>query len=230
MMYNIDCLKKHDTRGLLMTNKTDKQENSESLGKFFFDILIIWAVLMGIFFLLFHFVLSNDTVSGPSMQPSFENGDRLVSVRHAQIKRGEVVIVKAPDEPGALYIKRVIGLPGEKIISKNNQIYINGKKIAQPWLTQGKKMIDNGSDTFYSATQNFSMQSLARSRQYQHFYTKKQLEYINKTNRIPKGTYFVMGDHRSVSKDSRYIGTIKRKDIVGIVKLRYWPLTQFKIY
>ena len=213
-----------------MADKANKKENNESWGKFFLYILIIWAVLMGVFFLLFRFVLSNDTVSGPSMQPTFQNGDRLISVRHAQIKRGEVVIVKAPDEPGALYIKRVIGLPGEKIVSKDNQIYINGKKLAQPWLTKGKDMIDNGTDTFYSATQNFTMKSLARSRQYQQFYTKSQLNYINKTNRIPKGTYFVMGDHRSVSKDSRYIGTIKRKNIVGVVKLRYWPLNQFKVY
>ena len=207
-----------------------QKEENESWGRFVLDIVIIWAVLMGIFFLLFRFVLSNDTVSGPSMQPSFENGQRLIYVRHAQIKRGEVVIVKAPDEPGALYIKRVIGMPGEKIVSKNNQIYINNKKLSQPWLTQGKKMIDAGSDTFYSATQNFTMKSLARSRQFQQYYTKSQLNYINKYNRIPKETYFVMGDHRSVSKDSRYIGTIKRKNVVGVVKLRYWPLNEFKIY
>ena len=207
-----------------------QKEENESWGRFVLDIVIIWAVLMGIFFLLFRFVLSNDTVSGPSMQPSFENGQRLISVRHAQIKRGEVVIVKAPDEPGALYIKRVIGMPGEKIVSKNNQIYINNKKLSQPWLTQGKKMIDAGSDTFYSATQNFTMKSLARSRQFQQYYTKSQLNFINKYNRIPKETYFVMGDHRSVSKDSRYIGTIKRKNVVGVVKLRYWPLNEFKIY
>lgn len=207
-----------------------QKEENESWGRFVLDIVIIWAVLMGIFFLLFRFVLSNDTVSGPSMQPSFENGQRLISVRHALIKRGEVVIVKAPDEPGALYIKRVIGMPGEKIVSKNNQIYINNKKLSQPWLTQGKKMIDAGSDTFYSATQNFTMKSLARSRQFQQYYTKSQLNYINKYNRIPKETYFVMGDHRSVSKDSRYIGTIKRKNVVGVVKLRYWPLNEFKIY
>lgn len=207
-----------------------QKEENESWGRFVLDIVIIWAVLMGIFFLLFRFVLSNDTVSGPSMQPSFENGQRLISVRHAQIKHGEVVIVKAPDEPGALYIKRVIGMPGEKIVSKNNQIYINNKKLSQPWLTQGKKMIDAGSDTFYSATQNFTMKSLARSRQFQQYYTRSQLNYINKYNRIPKGTYFVMGDHRSVSKDSRYIGTIKRKSVVGVVKLRYWPLNEFKIY
>lgn len=207
-----------------------QKEENESWGRFVLDIVIIWAVLMGIFFLLFRFVLSNDTVSGPSMQPSFENGQRLISVRHAAIKRGEVVIVKAPDEPGALYIKRVIGLPGEKIVSKNNQIYINNKKLSQPWLTQGRKMEDAGTDTVYSATQNFTMKSLARSRQFAQYYTKSQLNYINKNNRIPKGTYFVMGDHRSVSKDSRYIGTIKRKNIVAVVKLRYWPLNEFKVY
>lgn len=207
----------------------EKEEN-ESWGRFVLDIVIIWAVLMGIFFLLFRFVLSNDTVSGPSMQPSFENGQRLISVRHAAIKRGEVVIVKAPDEPGALYIKRVIGLPGEKIVSKNNQIYINGKKLNQPWLTQGRKMEDAATDTSFAATQNFTMASLAKSRQFQQYYTKSQLKYINQYNRIPKGTYFVMGDHRSVSKDSRYIGTIKKKNIVAVVKLRYWPLNEFKVY
>ena len=207
-----------------------EKEEDESWGRFVLDIVIIWAVLMGICFLLFRFVLSNDTVSGPSMQPSFENGQRLISVRHAAIKRGEVVIVKAPDEPGALYIKRVIGLPGEKIVSKNNQIYINGKKLNQPWLTQGRKMEDSATDTSFAATQNFTMASLAKSRQFQQYYTKSQLKYINQYNRIPKGTYFVMGDHRSVSKDSRYIGTIKRKNIVAVVKLRYWPLNEFKVY
>ena len=213
-----------------MTDRTNKKQNNESWGKFFLDLVIIWAVVMGIFFLIFHFVLSNNTVLGPSMQPTFQNGDRLIAIRHAKIKRGEVVIVKAPDEPGTFYIKRVIGLPGEKIVSKDNQIYINGKKIAQPWLTKGRNLIDNDTEIFYSATQNFTMKSLARSSQYQQFYTKSQLKYINKTNRIPKGTYFVMGDHRSVSKDSRLIGTIKRTNIVGVVKLRYSPLNQIKVY
>ena len=118
----------------------EKKEEKESWGKFFLDILIIWVILIGAYLLLFHFVLSNDTVSGPSMQPTFQNGDRLIAERHAQIKRGEVVIVKAPDEPGALYIKRVIGLPGEKIVSKNNQIYINNKQIDKHRFNQVKKL------------------------------------------------------------------------------------------
>ena len=89
---------------------------------------------------------------------------------------------------------------------------------------------DGFNGTHYSQTQNFSISSLATTQNYQQFYTKAQLNEMQKTNRVPKGTYFVMGDHRSVSKDSRYIGTIKRKDIVGVVKLRYWPLNSWTVY
>lgn len=206
-------------------DKLTKKDVLEFLGFFVAFIAIFWG--------LFTFVLSNDRVSGTSMQPNFENNERVISVRHAQIKRGEVVIVKAPDEPGALYIKRVIGMPGDTIVSKNNQIYINGKKLSQPWLKQGYKLIDHedGLDgTKYSQTQDFTLSSLAKTQNYQRFYTKKQLKQMQKTNKVPKGTYFVMGDHRSVSKDSRYIGTIKRKNIVGVVKLRYWPLNKITFY
>lgn len=197
------------------------------------EVVGVVAVIMAVYYALFAFLLSNDTVSGISMQPNFENGERVISVRHAQLKRGEVVIVNAPDEPGAMYIKRIIGLPGETLVSKNNQIYINGKKISQPWLKQGFKMTDNEqgfTGTKYSQTQNFSIASLARTKNYQQYYTKAQLREMEKTNKIPKGTYFVMGDHRSVSKDSRYIGTIKRKNVVGVVKLRYWPLNKITVY
>ena len=197
------------------------------------QIVVIFAIAMAIYYALFAFVFSNDTVSGISVQPNFENGQRVIALRHAKIKTGEVVIVKAPDEPGAMYIKRVIGMPGQKLVSKNNKIYINGKQLKQPWLKKGFKMVDHEdgfNGTHYSQTQNFSISSLATTQNYQQFYTKAQLKEMQKTNRVPKGTYFVMGDHRSVSKDSRYIGTIKRKDIVGVVKLRYWPLNSWTVY
>lgn len=212
---------------------TEKKDDSKFGLRDLLEIVAIFAIAMGIYYALFSFVLSNDTVSGISMQPNFENGQRVIAVRHAQIKRGEVVIVNAPDEPGAEYIKRVIGMPGDKIVSKNNQIYINGKKIKQPWLTKGFKMTDNEdgfTGTKYSQTQNFTLASLAKTKNYQQYYTQSQLKQMQKTNRVPKGTYFVMGDHRSVSKDSRYIGTIKRNDVVGVVKLRYWPLNQIQVY
>lgn len=214
--------------------KLKKQEQSESWGQWILQVLILAAIFFGIFFVLNKYVFANLTVSGISMQPTFENNDRVIALRHAEIKEGDIVIVDAPDEPGAVYIKRVIGLPGDTIVSKNNQIYINGKKLNQPWLKAGQKLIDNGEDgisgTKYTNTQNFTLSSLAKTQNYRQFYTSKQLKEMQKTNKVPANTYFVMGDHRSVSKDSRYIGTIPRSKIVGVVKMRYWPLNHITFY
>ena len=110
--------------------KLKKQEQSESWGQWILQVLILVAIFFGIFFVLNKYVFANLTVSGISMQPTFENNDRVIALRHAKIKEGDIVIVDAPDEPGALYIKRVIGLPGDTIVSKNNQIYKCHQKTA----------------------------------------------------------------------------------------------------
>lgn len=191
-----------------MTKAKKRDQEQESWGKSILEILGMVIVFMGIYFLLFRFVLSNETVSGPSMQPTFQDGDRIIAVRNFTPKRGDIVILKAPDEPGALYIKRIIGVPGDTIESKNDVMYINGKAIKEPYLTQYKKKLAKGQ--LY--TNNFSLQSL--------YGVKK----------VPKGCYFVMGDHRDVSKDSRMIGFIKRSAIVGEVKLRYYPFNQIKVF
>ena len=70
------------------------------------------------------------------MEPNFEQGDRLIAFRHAKIKRNDVVIIKAPDAPGEFYIKRVIGLPGDSVAVKNNELYINGKKNSTTIFTK----------------------------------------------------------------------------------------------
>ncbi|MBP2057069.1 signal peptidase I [Lactobacillus colini] len=191
-----------------MTKSKKQDPEQESWGKSILQILIMVIIFMGIYFLLFRFVFSNETVSGPSMQPTFENGDRIIAVRHSSLQRGDIVILKAPDEPGALYIKRIIGLPGDTIKSKNDVMYINGKPIKQPYLKEYEKRLPKGE--LY--TNNFSL---------------KQLFGVNK---VPKDSYFVMGDHRNVSKDSRMIGFIKRSAIVGEVKLRYYPFNQIKAF
>ena len=189
--------------------KSKKQDSEqESWGKSILQILIMVVIFMGIYFLLFRFVFSNETVSGPSMQPTFQDGDRIIAVRNFTPRRGDIVILKAPDEPGALYIKRIIGLPGDTIESKNDVMYINGKPIKQPYLKEYEKKLPKGE--LY--TNNFSL---------------KQLYGVSK---VPKNCYFVMGDHRNVSKDSRMIGFIKRSAIIGEVKLRYYPFNQIKVF
>ncbi|KRM85046.1 signal peptidase I [Lactobacillus hominis DSM 23910 = CRBIP 24.179] len=163
---------------------------------------------MAIYFVLFKFVFANETVSGPSMQPTFESNDRIIAVRHSKLQRGDIVILKAPDEPGALYIKRIIGVPGDTIESKNDTLYVNGKKVAEPYLTQYEKKLPKGQ--LY--TNNFTLKKLFG------------------VERVPKDSYFVMGDHRDVSKDSRMIGFIKKSAIVGEVKVRYYPFNQFRFF
>lgn len=191
------------------TKKPVKKEDDASLGRFFLELVVLVLVFAGIGKLLMAFVFANEQVEGPSMQPTFESGDRIIANRHSSINRGDIVILKAPDEPGAFYIKRVVGMPGENIASKNDTMYINGKKLKEPYLNAYKKKLPAG--MLY--TNDFTYQGL-----------------FNKGNYIPKDQYFVMGDHRNVSKDSRMLGTIKKSDILGVVKLRYWPLNKFTVF
>lgn len=188
-----------------IVNKQDEQE--ESWGKFLLDVVVMMAIILGIFYLLFNFVLSNDCVSGPSMQPTFENNERLISTRHFTPKRNDVVVLLAPkaanDTPGALYIKRVIGLPGDTLVSKNDKMYINGKLLKEPYLENSFKKAANDAGQTY--TSNF-------------------------TYKVPQGYYFVMGDHRDISKDSHIFGPVKRSNLVSKVVLRYWPFNRIQSF
>ena len=110
-----------------------KPAEEESWGKFFRDVLVMFLIFASIYYVIFSFFLANEVVSGPSMQPTFEDGDRLIAVRKFTPKRNDVVIIKAPakahDQAGAMYIKRVIGLPGDTVQSNNDVLYINGKRL-----------------------------------------------------------------------------------------------------
>lgn len=194
-----------------MHNKNIKEKSEESLGRFIIQTILLAVFILAIFYLLFTFVLSNDAVSGISMQPNFEDGDRLISVRHRNIKRGDIVILKAPHTKNALYIKRVVGMPGDTVKFKDDTLYINNRKKNEPYLTQGKKLYANGE--LY--TNNF---------------TSGKLAVTQGISRVPKNSYFVMGDHRNVSRDSRLIGYINKNRIIGVVKLRYWPVQKLTFY
>lgn len=179
-----------------MTNKKNKQApEEESWGKFFRDVLVMFLVFASIYYVVFSFFLANEVVSGPSMQPTFEDGDRLIAVRRFTPKRNDVVIIKAP----TMYIKRMIGLPGDTVQSKNDVLYINGKKVTQPYLNNKYQKADHLAGVTY--TNNFKV-------------------------KLKKNQYWVMGDHRDVSNDSRRFGPVYRSSILSKVVLRYWPFTQ----
>ena len=142
------------------------------------------------------------TVSGASMYPTLHNGDRMILSKIGDINRFNVVVLKAPDE-NVEYIKRVIGMPGDTLELKQGVLYINGKKIEQPFIN----------------TEALQKQTV--------FIDDFTLQSLTGETKIPEGKYFVMGDNRGVSRDSRMIGLIDRKAIEGKAVFTIWPMNQF---
>lgn len=186
----------------------------------------LWcAIIIAVVVLLRTFVFSPMKISGHSMDPTLQDGERVICVKNAKIKRFDIVTLVAPDDPSKDYVKRVIGLPGDKVEMKQDTLYINGKKYKEPYLDNYKAKMKQGTlaaqyDEAYRPaientklfTQNFSLQTL---------------DATKGTITVPKDTYFVMGDNRPISKDSRMLGFIPKKNIIGVVEFIYWPLKDF---
>ncbi|MCG4840806.1 signal peptidase I, partial [[Ruminococcus] torques] len=97
--------------------------------------------------------------------------------------------------------KRVIGLPGDTVEAKNGNLYVNGKKVDQSYISKSERSSGTGTWTLHSISQENSW------------------VLHNGAYKVPKGEYFVLGDHRSVSNDSRYWGFVPKSKIVGVVKV-----------
>ena len=168
--------------------------------------LVIVAIAVSVALVMRVFVVQTFYIPSPSMSPTLKVGDRILvnklAYRLHGVGRGDIVVFKRPPAedcgtPVADLVKRVIGLPGETILDKNDTVYINGKVLLEPWLPK------NDTDTF---TGPFG------------------------PVKIGPNSYFVMGDNRTNSCDSRYWGTVKRSLIVGKVEMRIWPLGRISFF
>lgn len=175
--------------------------NIKEIGKTILYFLILVAILFG----LRHYVFTPVVVKGDSMDPTLADGERVIALKNTEVKRFDIVTFPAPDDPGKNYIKRVIGLPGDTIEYKSDQLYINGKKVAEPYLDQFKKELTDDQPLTY----DFNLKDLFGA------------------EKVPAGELFVLGDNRRISKDSRIIGMIKEKNIMADVKFVFWPLDRF---
>ncbi|WP_332648445.1 signal peptidase I [Lysinibacillus sp. 54212] len=179
--------------------KTQKEKNE--LWEWIKALLIAFAIAAFIRYFLFTPIV----VDGDSMMPTLEDGDRMIVNKIGGLDRFDIVVFHAPEEKD--YIKRVIGLPGDHVEYKDDQLYINGEPIAEPYLDPYKAQLTEG-----NLTGDFTLQDIEP-----------------KIDVIPEGHVFVMGDNRRFSKDSRHIGIVNQDEIIGRTNIIFWPINEIKI-
>ena len=158
---------------------------------------MILTVVAVIFVIMY--IATIQQIVGSSMSPTFKSQEIVIlnklHYRFFDVKRFDIVSFEY--DSTKYLIKRVIGLPGEKIEYKNNVLYVNGKKIEEAFLDKDTK------------TDNFTLAGLGYET-------------------IPDGMYLVLGDNREDSLDSREIGLVKEKEILGKINIRIWPITKIR--
>jgi len=177
----------------------------KALGTFILDFLQTIVTALSIFVIVYIFLFQPHQVKGNSMYTplpdSFVNGEYIltnkINYRFETPKRGDVIIFKAPHNEDYDYIKRIIGLPNEKVKIIQGKVYINGV------------LLDESS---YLPESNYTSPGRFL----------KEGEEIT----IPPDKYFVLGDNRDHSSDSREWGVIPYKNIVGKAWFRYWPINK----
>ena len=174
-----------------------QQQPAQSVWKEIWDYAKIILVVLVIAFLLGHFVYINARVPSGSMEQTIMTGDRVfgnrLAYKNKEPERFDIVIFKYPDDPSQLFVKRVIGLPGETVNIVDGKVYIN----------DSEEPLD---DSFCPETPEGSFGP----------YT------------VPEDCYFMLGDNRNHSMDSRYwTNTFVEKDAIEAqVAVRYWPLNK----
>ena len=159
------------------------------------DLLHDVSITVLFCFFIVTFVAQPVRVQGASMQPRIEDNERILVnkfiYRFHGIERGDVVVFYYPRDPSVSYIKRVIGLPGDRVEIRLGAVYVNDKRIEEPYLLP----------------------------QYRDTYDMPGTT-------VEPGHYFMMGDHRSSSQDSRTFGSVPEKYIYGKAAFCVWPIAK----
>lgn len=171
---------------------------------FTWEVVKIVIISLAIVIPVRYYLIQPFFVRGASMEPNFDNGQYLVideiSYRFSEPARGEVVVFKFPNDTSQYYIKRIIGLPGEKIEVKDNQIILYNQEFPQGKVLEESSYMLKG-ETFGDVEIDLN-----------------------------GGEYFVLGDNRQASFDSRQWGALSEEYIIGRVWLRAWPFNAAKIF
>ena len=176
-------------------------------------IVVVVAVLVAV--LLRTFVVQTFYIPSGSMEPTLQIGDRILVNKLSYdlhgVHRGDIVVFSRPPAENCGgpevndLVKRVIGLPGDVVSLSNGYVYIDGKRLDESWLPAAEQGITSAGPPGTSSN-------------------------LTHPYHVPANNYFVMGDNRTDSCDSRYWGTINKSLIVGKVEVRVWPLSSIHFF
>jgi signal peptidase I len=180
----------------------------KSLGTFFIDIAEVIVFAIGIFFFVYLLIMRPHKIDGESMMPNYLNAEYLLTEKVSYYlhkpERGDVVVLRPPTfvTENDEFIKRIIGLPGETVKVENGKVYINGQRLREPYIADS---VNTNGGTFLADGATYT---------------------------VPESQYFLMGDNREHSSDSRYWGPVplnlspntEKVGINGRSWLIYWPL------
>lgn len=170
---------------------------------FVMDILETITFVASLFIVIYLFIVQPNQVKGGSMEPTFYSGDYIftskITYKFRSVERGDVIVFKSPANPKIEYIKRVIALPGDTVMIKGSNVFVNGQLIEEEYIAAPTILFDSG--------------------------TVKDGQLIS----IGDGNLFVMGDNRPRSSDSRDFGPIHESAIIGQVFYRYFPFERMHL-
>ena len=192
--------------------------------RYFLTFLHEWGLFIlfiSLFLLTRLFLWLPVQVEGHSMDPTLADGQRVIVLKHTSIERFDIVVAKEVENGKTKQIvKRIIGMPGDTITYQNDKLTINGKEVKEEYLKE-----------FHAAFAKDKLQKeYAYSDYFQQLAKESKAFTVNADKNtafsvtVPEGKYFLLGDNRIVSKDSREVGYFDKSALVGEVKFRFWPL------
>jgi signal peptidase I len=191
-------------RKLAESGEEGARERRSSPRRTILEYVVLAVVTIVVALLIQAFLVKPYRIPSPSMEDTLLVGDRVladrISWRVSDPQRGDIVVFRPP-EPGPVLIKRIVGLPGETLSLRDGAVYVNGERLTEPYV----RRVDGVPEPAKPFTTGLPW-SL------QQPYT------------VPAGSYFMMGDNRTDSKDSRDFGPIARGQFVGRAFARYWPV------